>query len=219
MLVEVFGDMMCPWCYIGKRRLEAAVAGLDPAGRAEVEVVWRSFELDPDSSRTPGPTAEELMPRWWGDRAAERIALIKANGVQEGLELNLHLSRPVNMFDAHRLVQLAAHQHMADAVLEALMYAYHTEGADLADREVLERLGVAAGLAQDGVRSTLHGDAYAAEVRADEARGAALGVTGVPSVVVGGRPPVSGIEPAERLRAAIRDALAERTGASVAAGA
>ncbi|MER5965930.1 DsbA family oxidoreductase [Streptomyces sp. NPDC002057] len=206
MKVEMYGDVLCPWCYIGKRRVEAAVRQLADSSR--VEVVWRSYELAPDEGRTPGPTAAEAMTAWWGDRAPERVSRIQEEGRREGLELNLHLARPVSTFDAHRLLHLAAERGLSDAVLEGLLRAYHTEGRNIADPQVLERVGVAAGLPSDEVRAALAGDAFAEDVRADERRAAALGIAGVPSLVVDGGPPTSGIQSPARLRALLEDALA-----------
>ncbi|MFI6980940.1 DsbA family protein [Embleya sp. NPDC050154] len=206
MKVEIYGDVLCPWCFIGKRRVEAAVRGL-PEGGPLVGIIWRSRELAPDAGRVPGPTAAEAMVTWWGDRAAERIEHIRAEGRLEGLELNLHLARPVSTFDAHRLVYLAAEHNLADPVVESLFNAYHTEGRNIADPEVLAYLGTTAGLPGSDVRRLLHGDAYTREVRADEARATALGITGVPSVVIDGRSPTSGIQPPARLRALLEEAM------------
>jgi predicted DsbA family dithiol-disulfide isomerase len=201
MKIEVFSDVLCPWCYIGKRRLRAALA--EDIDR-EVEVVWRSYELAPEEGSVPGPTAAEAMSRWWGERAAARVAHIQAVGAEDGLELNLHLARPVNTFDAHRLIQLAADHGLADEMVERLMSGYHTEGLNIADPRVLTRLGTEAGCAAGDVRALLAGDAYADRVRADERRAAELGITGVPSLVVDGGPPVSGVQPPEELRALVR---------------
>ncbi|REE97385.1 DsbA family oxidoreductase [Thermomonospora umbrina] len=196
MKVEVFADVLCPWCYIGKRRLEAAAEGL--------EVVWRSFELAPGEGRVPGPTAAEAMAGWYGDQAPARIARIQALGAAEGLELNLHLARPVNTFDAHRLRHLAADRGRADQMMERLLRAYHSEGLNVADPQVLRRLGGDAGLDDDEVRVVLAGAAYADDVREDERRAAEYGVTGVPSLVIDGGPPVSGVQPAADLRRLLR---------------
>ncbi|MFI6180132.1 DsbA family oxidoreductase [Nonomuraea sp. NPDC051191] len=198
MKLEIYADVLCPWCYIGKRRLSRALAG-HPA-RDGVEVIWRGHELAPEEGRTPGPTAAEAMAGWWGEQAPARVAHIRALGAAEGLELNLHLARPVNTFDAHRLVKLAADHGRADEVMEALLYAYHTEGLNVADEQVLRRVGGAAGLDDDEVSAVLAGDAYADQVRADRRRGAENGVTGVPSLVIDGRPPVSGVQPVADLR-------------------
>jgi predicted DsbA family dithiol-disulfide isomerase len=106
MKVEVFADVLCPWCFIGKRRLATALAQV--ADRDQVEVVWRSYELAPEQGRVPGPTAAETMAQWWGERTPARIAHIQAVGSADGLELNLHAARPVSTFDAHRVIHLAA---------------------------------------------------------------------------------------------------------------
>ncbi|WP_369204955.1 DsbA family oxidoreductase [Streptomyces sp. PU-14G] len=197
-VVEVFFDVVCPWCYIGKRRVAAAVNRLPPSRRPRL--VWRSFELDPSAGTEPGPTAAEAMTQWWGDRAAERVALIRDEGAAEGLELNLHVATPVSSLDAHRLVHAAAEHDLADAMVERLLRAYHTEGLDIADPHVLTELGTEAGLAPEGVRAVLESEAFAAAVREDERAAAALGVTGVPSLVIDGGRPLSGTRPEAALR-------------------
>ncbi|MFI7704017.1 DsbA family protein [Nonomuraea sp. NPDC049480] len=119
MKVEIYADVLCPWCYIGKRRMSAALEQV--TDRENVQIVWRGFELAPEEGRVPGPTAAEAMAGWWGDQAPARIALIQALGAAEGLELNLHLARPVSTFDAHRLCHLAAARGRADQVMERLL--------------------------------------------------------------------------------------------------
>ncbi|MGY3056538.1 putative DsbA family dithiol-disulfide isomerase [Streptomyces sp. TE3672] len=205
MRAEAFGDVLCPWFYIGKRRIEAAASQVTEAGR--VQIVWRSYELDPGAGRILGPTAAEAMSTWWGVKAPERIAQIQTEGRLEGLELNLHAARPVSSFDAHRLIHLAAEHDLAGAVMERLLHAYHTEGQNIADPQVLEQLGVKAGLRTVDVRDVLGGDAYALSVRADERRVAALGITSVPSIVIDGGPPASGTQPSARLRLLLEEAL------------
>ncbi|WP_067138368.1 DsbA family oxidoreductase [Microtetraspora malaysiensis] len=202
MKLEIYADVLCPWCYIGKRRLTAALA--EHTGRDRVEVVWRGYELAPEEGRIPGPTAAEAMAGWWGEQAPARIARIRSLGAAEGLELNLHLARPVNTFDAHRLVKLAADRGRADQMMELLLYGYHTEGLNVADAQVLRRLGGEAGLDGDEVRAVLAGDDYAGQVRADRRRAAEHGVTGVPSLVIGGRSPVSGVQPVADLQELLR---------------
>lgn len=194
MLVEVYGDVLCPWCYIGKRRLEAALTELD------VEVAWRAFELDPGGSKVPGETAAKAMAEWWGDRAEARVAQIRSLGAAEGLELNLHLARPVNTFDAHRVTRLAATDGRGWVMVERLLRAYHTEGLNVADPEVLRRLGVEAGLDGDRVDGVLRGDEFADEVRDDRRRAVELGVSRVPTLVIDGAAPVPGVQPVEELR-------------------
>ncbi|MEV4380019.1 DsbA family oxidoreductase [Streptosporangium sp. NPDC049644] len=205
MKLEIYADVLCPWCYIGKRRLTAALA--QHTGRDSNEIVWRAYELAPDEGRTPGPTAAAAMAGWWGEQAPARIDRIRSLGAAEGLELNLHLARPVNTFDAHRLVKLAADRGQADQMMELLLHAYHTEGHNVADAQVLQRLGGEAGLDAGEVRTVLDGDDYAEEVRADRRRAAEHGVTGVPSLVIDGRPPVSGVQPVADLQRLLRNDL------------
>ncbi|MEW2354286.1 DsbA family oxidoreductase [Spirillospora sp. NPDC029432] len=193
MRLEMYADVLCPWCYIGKRRLSAALA--QHTGRGHVEILWRGYELAPEEGRIPGPTAAEAMAGWWGEQAPARIARIRSLGAAEGLELNLHLARPVNTFDAHRLVKLAAERGRADQMMELLLHGHHTEGRNVADAQVLQRLGSEAELDGDEVRAVLDGDDYAEQVRADRHRAAEHGVTSVPSLVIDGRPPVSGVQP------------------------
>ncbi|PRX97695.1 DsbA family oxidoreductase [Allonocardiopsis opalescens] len=210
MRVEIYADVLCPWCYIGKRRLAAALDAVD--GRDRVRLVWRGYELAPDAARTPGPTAAEAMAEWWGAEAPQRVARIRALGAAEGLELNLHLARPVNTFDAHRLCRLAAGRGRAEQMVERLFRAYHTEGLNVADPETLRRLGVEAGLPDGEAAAVLAGDAYADELRADRRRAAEHGVTGVPSLVIDGAPPVPGVQPPARLRLLLESALAGADG-------
>ncbi|GAA2616703.1 DsbA family oxidoreductase [Dactylosporangium fulvum] len=200
MAVEVHADVLCPWCYIGHRRLRAAVSREVEDARPTIR--WRAYELAPQLGRIPGETAAEQMSAgsWWGDTAAARIARIRELGAAEGLELNLHHARPVSSFDAHRLVKLADFSGRADEVMEALFHGYHSEGLNIADHAVLERIGVQAGLSSDDIRSMLAGDALTAEVRSDERLGQRRGVTSVPSLVVRNRPPVSGVLSVEDLR-------------------
>ncbi|MEV4116347.1 DsbA family oxidoreductase [Nonomuraea sp. NPDC049695] len=191
MQVEVYFDVLCPWCYIGKRRLAAALKA-----RSDANVVWRSFELDPDGSRIPSLTAAQVIATYQNDpvRASARVAHIQALGAAEGLELNLHQARPVNSFDAHRLIHLAATCGLADAVLERLLHGYHTEGRNIADPHVLQVLGVEAGLDLAHIGELLIGDAFTSEVRADECRAAQRGIRGVPALVIDGAPPVSAVQ-------------------------
>ncbi|MDG4809886.1 DsbA family oxidoreductase [Micromonospora sp. WMMD1120] len=127
-------------------------------------------------------------------------------GEAEGLALNPHLARPVNTFDAHRLCHLAADHGVADTMVERLLHAYHTEGLDIAEPQTLERLGNAAGLDPGDVRTLLGGNEYAERVRADERRAAEYGVTGVPSLVIGGQPPVSGVQTPDELHRLLNNA-------------
>ncbi|MFF9024896.1 DsbA family oxidoreductase [Streptomyces eurythermus] len=196
MRVEVYFDILCPWCYIGKRRLTTVLAGRDDVG-----VVWRSLELDPEGSPTPGPTAAEVIAQYRSspEQATARVRQIQSLGEAEGLLLDLHTARPVNSFDAHRLVHTGAARGRADEVLERLLYGYHTEGLDIAAPDVLEKLGAEAGLEPSLVRRVLEGTEFAEEVRADERRAVEQGVRGVPTMVVDGGVPTSAVQSPEAL--------------------
>lgn len=198
--VDVYVDVLCPWCYIGHRRLQTVLAGMPDRRRPAIG--WRALELSPGLSRVPGETAAEQMASgtWWGEGATARIAHIHAIGASEGLELNLHLARPVNSFDAHRLVKLAATCGRADQTMETLLRGYHTEGLNIADHDVLEGIGVAAGLDRTDIRAMLAGSTFEADVRADELLARRHGVASVPSLMVGDRSPVSGVLSTAELR-------------------
>jgi len=200
MRIEVWSDIVCPWCYIGKRRLEAALARFEH--RRHVEVVWRSFELDPTAPAVhTGPYVGRLA-RKYGLPVPEAQALVDGmtrTAAGEGLAFRFDRARPGNTFDAHRLLHLAAERGVQDAAKERLLAATFTEGEPIGDPDTLVRLAAVAGLQAVEARQVLAGDAYAADVRADEQRAARLGITGVPFFVVDERYGVSGAQPADVL--------------------
>jgi predicted DsbA family dithiol-disulfide isomerase len=185
MKVEFFADILCPWCYIAKRRLDSARRRVPQGER--LEIVWRGFQLDPGMAKKPGATAEEMLRRWRGDRAEARIRLIRNVGLAEGLELNLDRARPVNTLDAHRLMRLAADHDLAQPMAEGLFRAYHTEGHDIADGATLEKIAAEAGLPPDAARRTLSGDGYHREIEEDRRHALELGISGVPMLLIGNR--------------------------------
>ncbi|WP_309104445.1 DsbA family oxidoreductase [Microbacterium sp.] len=191
--VEVFFDVLCPWCYIGKRRLATALAS--PALK-EAAIRWRSLELDPDGDRIPGPTAAEVIGQYQPTpaHAEARVRQIREIGAGEGLELNLHLARPVNSLDAHRLIKLATAQGLTDAAVERLFSAYHRDALIIADPEVLIKLGGEIGLDPRRVREMLDGEEFIGEVRADEQSARERHIHGVPTIVVGGATPISAVQ-------------------------
>ncbi|RJK97504.1 DsbA family oxidoreductase [Vallicoccus soli] len=216
MKVEVWSDVVCPWCYVGKRRFEAALARFEH--RDEVEVVWRSFELDPGAvsdpaGHEPGPHdyADRLARKYGGtrERAGQMIATMVDQAAAEGLDLRFDRAVRAGTFDAHQVLHLAADRGLQDAVKERLLRGYFTEGEAVGDREVLVRLAAEAGLDADEVRGALERQDHAEAVRADEAEAAALGITGVPFFVVDRRYGVSGAQPADLLLQALRQAWAE----------
>jgi predicted DsbA family dithiol-disulfide isomerase len=213
--VDVWSDIACPWCYVGKRRLEAALARFSHA--AEVEVVWRAFELDPSAPRerpTEGSYAERLAKKYGSSvREAEGMITRMTDVAREdGLDFRFDKIRPGNTFDAHRLLHLAGERGIQDAVKERFLLAYMTEGAPIGDPETLARLASEAGLDPDEVRATLGTDAYAREVRAEESDAAELGIHGVPFFVFGGKYAVSGAQPTEVVLGALEKAWQEVVG-------
>lgn len=194
MKIEIWSDIMCPWCYIGKARLDKAIDRLD--SREDVEVVWRSFELRPEQPRTPGATLGEMMTERLGLQRGDTVELfekIRVLGEAEGLDIRLSGIRPVNSFDAQRLVHLAAEGGLAHSLKSELFRAYLTEQQNVADHDVLSRIATGAGLDAGAVRVVLSGDAYAADVREDEVAATRRGVTGVPTVFVDGVRVASGV--------------------------
>ena len=210
MKVEIWSDIACPWCYIGKRRFEQALDRFEH--RDDVDVVWRSFELDPNAPRNAGMPQEELLAKKYGmpiERARAMNARMTAEASKEGLVFHVDRVQVGNTFDAHRLVHLAAESGQAGAMKERLMRAYFTEGEAVGDPATLQRLAAEVGLDDASVRDVLGGDRFAADVRADESRAHALGVSGVPFFAIDERYGVSGAQTPDVLLEALRQAHTE----------
>lgn len=210
MKVEIWSDVVCPWCYIGKRRFEQALARF--AHRDEVEIVWRSFELDPGAPRSTPGSLNDMLAKKMGTttaRAAAMNAHVSQLAAGEGLDYHLDIARPGNTFDAHRLIHLAAAHGKQGEAKERLMRAYFTEGAAIGEREALVALGVELGLPAEDVRAALESDTYAAEVRADENRARMFGISGVPFFAIDERYGISGAQPPELFVQTLEQAWAE----------
>jgi predicted DsbA family dithiol-disulfide isomerase len=215
MLVDIWSDVVCPWCYLGKRRFESALAEFEH--RDDVQVHWHSFELDPNAGPASDlPGAERLAAKYGMsvEDARARHAQLEQVAAAEGLEYHLDRTRGGNTFDAHRLHQLAIDRGLGDAVMERLMRAYFTDGEQTSDPEVLVRLVTEAGLDADEARSVLESDRYAEEVRADEHTAARLGINGVPFFVLGRRYGVSGAQTSDVMLEALEKAWSETEGAA-----
>ncbi|MBW3615225.1 MAG: DsbA family oxidoreductase, partial [Actinobacteria bacterium] len=161
MRVEIWSDVVCPWCYIGKRRFEEALARF--AHRDEVEVVWRAFELDPAVPAVrEGDYAERLAQKYGVAvrEANEMIDQMTAAAAGEGLRFRFDIARPGNTFDAHRLLHLAAARGAQDAVKERLLAATFVEGQPIGDRDTLVRLAGEAGLDPQEAGSVLESDEF-----------------------------------------------------------
>jgi predicted DsbA family dithiol-disulfide isomerase len=202
MHVEIWSDIACPWCYIGKRRFETALADFEQ--RDQVTVTWRSFQLDPSAPRESDLSAAERLAQKYGMSDVEvgaRLAQVTEIAAAEGLEYRFDLQRPGNTFDAHRLT------HLDDALVERLFRGYFTEGAAIGDPADLERLAVEAGLPADAVREVVLTERYAEEVREDQRTAASLGINAVPFFVVDRSIAVSGAQSPEVLGELLRRAL------------
>lgn len=213
MRVEIWSDVVCPWCYVGKRRFETALARF--AYRDEVEVRWRAFELDPQApAERTGDYAARLAEKYGtGTAQAQRMVDdMTATAAAEGLEFRFDRARPGNTFAAHRLLHLAAERGLQDAAKERLLHATFTDGEPIGDHQTLVRLVGEVGLDPAEARAVLAGDTYAGEVRAEEAEAQALGITGVPFFVVDRTYGVSGAQPPELLLEVLQRAHADRAG-------
>ncbi|WP_420392698.1 DsbA family oxidoreductase [Acuticoccus sp.] len=208
--VDVVSDVMCPWCYIGKRRLEAALAKLDDV---DVRVVWRPFQLDPTLPADGKDRAQYLSEKFGGpDRAAQIYERVSAEGAREDIPFAFdRITRSPNTLDAHRLIRWAALEGVQDAMVERLFRLYFIEGADLTDRAVLVDAARDAGMDGAVAERLLSSDADLAETEAEIVHAQAIGVTGVPCFILDNTYAVAGAQPAHVLETAIRRAAAERS--------
>jgi len=203
--VEIWSDIACPWCYVGKRRFEAALATFEH--RDEVTVTWRSFELDPTAPAQRDVDGAAHLAQKYGTSRDEALAMherMTQTAAADGLEFRFDIARGGNTFDAHRLLHLAAAHGAQDAMKERLMRAYLTEGELMSDAPALERLGIEIGLPEDEVRDLLANDRYADEVREDERTAARIGIQAVPFFVIDRAVGASGAHPPEALLALLR---------------
>lgn len=211
--IDVWSDIACPWCAVGKRRLEHALKEFPHA--EDVKIVWRSFELDPGApkERDPSVSHAERIARKYGmtleqaRRAGDRLREI---GQAEGLVFDFEHIRSGNTFDAHRLIHLGRERGLQGAVKERFMRAYLEEGALMSDHPTLVRLAAEAGLDESEASDVLSSDLYAPEVRADEARAHEHGINGVPCFVLDERFAVSGAQSPQVMLSALHQAWSER---------
>jgi len=217
MELEVWSDIACPWCYIGKRRLEAALENFEHAD--EMTITWRSFELDPNApAERPGELAGHLASKYGMaiEQARQSQEGITATAAGDGLDFRLDAARSGNTFDGHRLVHLAAEHGLQAAMKERLMRAYFSEGQLISDPETLVALGIEIGLPESEIRELLAGERFADEVRGDEQTAAGLGVSGVPTFIVDRKVGVTGAQPPELILEMLRQGWTRRE--AVAAG-
>lgn len=206
MTIDVISDVVCPWCYIGKRRLDAALAAR-PAIKADIR--WRPYQLDP-SIPPEGIDRQDYLLRKFGD-PQQIVAMhqrITAQGVEDGIAFNfVGIDRSPNTFDAHRLIRWAGDVGLADEVVEQLFDAYFTQGRDIGDHAVLLEIAERAGMRGDGVARLLAGTEAREEVTIEILQAQQMGIQGVPCFIFASKVAVQGAHPAETLVQALDEAL------------
>lgn len=211
LAVDIWSDIACPWCFIGKRRFESALASLP--FRDQVDVTWHSYQLDPSlPGHYDGTEAEYLAQMKGMDPAqvSQMLAHVAGQAAGEGLAYDFDALRPANSFTAHRLLHLAAEHGVAGGLKELLLSAHFEKGLDTGSREVLRTLGEEAGIPGTAVEQVLGTEQYRDEVEADFAQARALGITGVPFFVLDMKYGISGAQPAAHFAEALTTAWQEK---------
>jgi len=200
MNVEIWSDIACPWCYVGKRRFEAALERFEH--RDEVSVTWRSFELDPTAPHQRAGSGAEHLAEKYGTSLEEALAMeqrMTQTAAEDGLDFRFDRLRTGSTFDAHRLLHLARAHGAQDALKERFMRAYLTEGELMADHATLRRLATEAGLPEAEAIDVLASDQFADDVRDDERTAAAFGAHAVPFLVLDRAVAASGAHPVDSM--------------------
>jgi len=211
MEVEIWSDVMCPWCYIGKRRFGAALDRFPE--KHKVRVTWKSFQLNPGMKTDPDKSINAYLAEikgWAIERAQQSNDYVTALAAKEGLTYRFDRAIVANSFDAHRLLQMAKAHDLGDAAEERLFHAYFTEGKNTADHATLVTLGAEIGLDRDEVAQMLRNNTFAAEVRQDVTEAQQLGIRGVPFYVIDRKYGISGAQETGVFLQALRTAFAER---------
>ncbi len=210
--VEVWSDIACPWCWVGKRHLEAALAELDHPGRGS----WGRLRRARTPAKTHDPSVDYVMrlANKYGttrDGAQQMIDRMTSVGKERGLDFRFDRAKPSNTFDAHRLLAWAARRGKQNELKERLFKAYMNEGVAISDHEALAELAGDVGLDVERAQAVLSGDDFAQHVREDQALAAELGVRGVPFFVLDQKLAVQGAQPTDVLVGALKRALEERS--------
>jgi predicted DsbA family dithiol-disulfide isomerase len=198
MRVDIWSDIVCPWCYVGKRRFETALARFDHRG--DVQIVHRSFQLNPAAPRDRTSSRREMLMRKYrlsAEQVIEMDARMTQTAAAEGLGYTLEGTLTGNTFDAHQLVHLARVRGVQDLVVERLYRAYFAEQRSIFDRDSLGELAAEAGLDREEAAAALREDRYADAVVADNEAAHSLGATGVPFFVIDERYRISGAQAPE----------------------
>lgn len=216
MQIDIWSDVACPFCFIGKRHLEAALEKFP--GKDKVKVTWHSFELDPGAAEDYKENQYELLAKKYGmsvEEARASTGRVEASGAAAGIRFEFDKVIPTNTFNAHRLIQLAKQQHKQDKVEELLFTAYFTDGKHIGRTEILEAIAREAGLDATGLFAS---EAFTKEVRADEAEAQQLGIRGVPFFVFDRKYAVSGAQPVNVFEQTLQKVWEESRPADVTPG-
>ena len=213
MKIEIWSDIACPWCYIGKRRFEAALAAFPH--RDEVDVRWRSFQLDPSLPDHYEGTEVQYLSERKGIDPAQLAGMLEQVTVQaagEGLSYDYDSLVVANSFSAHRLIHLARAEGgnvAADAAKEALLSAHFEKGQDIGSADTLAEIGGRVGVDPERVRAMLAGEEFTEDVNADIAQARSLGISGVPFFVLDDKYGISGAQPTDLFASALDQAWQE----------
>lgn len=209
MRIEIWSDYACPFCYIGEKRLEKAISQVD--GGENIEIIFKSFELDPTADKNVVSSTVERFAKKYGmteEEAANRIEQISMLGRREGIDFKYISTNYTNTFDALRLTKFAQEKN-CDEIIEKLFDAYFTKNLELSDHKILKKIAADCGLNGDEVEKFLNSEKFSEEVRRDEFEAAKLGIHGVPFFLINEKFALSGAQPTEVLKSALEDALAE----------
>lgn len=217
MRIDIWSDVVCPWCWIGKHRFQRALELMGDKA-PQVEVRWHPFLLDPDADTTPVPLREAYAAKFGGaERTAQMLAQTQSTARAEGLPMDFDRGQVrVTTLPAHRLLWLAGREGVQEAVGEALFRAHFEQGRNLADPEVLAAAAAAGGIAAARVEALLASDEGLAEIRAGLGQAQALGIQSVPTFVINGRYAVQGAQPPEVFAQVLEKVAAELAPAPVA---
>ena len=210
MKVEIWSDVMCPFCYIGKHKFENALEQF--AHKDDVEVVWKSFQLNPDIKTDPNKNTTEYLAEvkgWSLVQAQEATQYVTDVAKKVGLTYNMDKAVVANSFDAHRFLHFAKQHGVQNEAKEQLLKAYFTEGSNTADHDTLMQLGTAVGLDSEELKSLLNSDLYTDEVRHDIYEAQQVGVRGVPFFVLNNKYVVSGAQESNLFLQALNQTWAE----------
>lgn len=219
MKVDIWSDVVCPFCYIGKRQFEIALDQFEH--KDKVEVTWHSFQLDPNTPKPAVGNTYDMLATKYGltlEKAKEMTQGVVDMAALVGLYYDMDKTKPSNTFDAHRLIHLAAKTGLADKAEETFFSAYFTQGADISDEETLKKLSAEIGLNAAEVDAVLASDEFADAVRMDQYKAQQMGIKGVPFFVVNQQYGISGAQGGQVILKALQGIWAEQNPAPATDG-